>query len=56
MKLRNRYIATCTCIALRGVLISQESQGLTIYVSNDTSTDADFEVDGYHGWLLIFDH
>ena len=33
MKLRNRYIYICTCIALRGVSTSvlQESQGLTTY-------------------------
>ena len=49
MILRNHY----TCIALRGVFTSvlEESQGLTTYafVSDDISTHADFQVDGYHG-------
>ena len=44
----------CTCIVLRGVLTSilQESQGLTTYafvILLDISTQADFQVDGYHG-------
>ena len=52
-----KFIYTCTCIPLRRVLTSvlQESQGLTTYaffyvaISDDISTHADFQVDGYHG-------
>ena len=53
MKLHNHY--TCTCILLRGVLtltsVLQESQGLTtcVSISDDISTHANVQVDGYHG-------
>ena len=47
MILRNHY----TCIALRGVFTSVlvESQ----HISDDISTHADFQVDGYHGCRVL---